>query len=204
MFAILAVVPDRQRTLRELSLGRTLIREPAPGGTAAGVGGTAFRARSAASRTRGTAAGTGGAAADAGGAAAGAVCATAIAGGTAATAGGTAAVYGGALVAVSGDGGRWVIRHGPSDYKTGRHYGERPPLVIPDAAVEPELSAFVQTYRAALGAPSHAFLFTRQNGAPFDGVALTRMFQAAAFRRRCAHAHVPGGRFQGEGVTDSI
>jgi hypothetical protein len=25
---------------------------------------------------------------------------------------------------------RWEIRHGPGDYKTGKIYGERPPLLI--------------------------------------------------------------------------
>ena len=29
--------------------------------------------------------------------------------------------------------GKWLIRHGASDYKTGRSYGERPPLVIAES-----------------------------------------------------------------------
>ena len=44
--------------------------------------------------------------------------------------------------------GKWLIRHGAGDYKTGRSYGERPPLVIAESiypyvrttALEPERS----------------------------------------------------------------
>ncbi|KAG1654661.1 hypothetical protein FOA52_003818 [Chlamydomonas sp. UWO 241] len=106
MFAILACVPDRQRTLRELVVGKTLVKDAA---------------------------------------------------------------------------GRWVIRHGPKDYKTGRHYGERPPLVITTADVEPELSTYLSTFRASLN-PTHNCLFSRANGTPFDDQSLGRMFQLAAFR----------------------
>lgn len=54
---------------------------------------------------------------------------------------------------------RWVIRHGAGDYKTGRSYGERPPLVIAPH-VYPELEAWMDTWRAEL-APTHNFLFSR-------------------------------------------
>ena len=36
--------------------------------------------------------------------------------------------------------GRWLIRHGAGDYKTGRSYGERPPLVVA-ASIYPEVRA---------------------------------------------------------------
>ncbi len=36
--------------------------------------------------------------------------------------------------------GRWLIRHGASDYKTGRSYGERPPLVVA-GSIYPEVRA---------------------------------------------------------------
>ena len=57
ILAIFSVVPDRQRTIRELSIGTTFQREDSTA--------------------------------------------------------------------------QWMIRHGPDDYKTGKSYGERPPLVIP-------------------------------------------------------------------------
>jgi hypothetical protein len=37
----------------------------------------------------------------------------------------------------------WVIRHSPGDYKTGKLYGQRPPMVIAPF-VYPELEAFIQ------------------------------------------------------------
>ena len=55
--------------------------------------------------------------------------------------------------------GRWVIRHGAGDYKTGRAYGERPPLLI-DPAIYPELEAFMDKWRAYLQ-PQHGLLFTQ-------------------------------------------
>ena len=84
IFAILSCVPDRQRTLRELEVGRTLVRDRE---------------------------------------------------------------------------GRWVIRHGPGDYKTGRSYGERPPLIIAPR-IYPELEAFMNTWRQHLQ-PQHNMLFTQ-------------------------------------------
>ena len=55
--------------------------------------------------------------------------------------------------------GRWVIRQGAGDYKTGRAYGERPPLLI-DPAIYPELEAFMDKWRAYLE-PQHGLLFTQ-------------------------------------------
>ena len=104
MFAILACVPDRQRTLRELEVGRTLF----------------FR------------------------------------------------------------NGRWEIRHGPSDYKTGRAYGDRPPLLLAPA-LNDELGAYLSTWRAAL-APNHRFVFTSKHGEPLTGQAVHRIFERASFR----------------------
>jgi len=104
MFAVLASVPDRQRTLRELEVGRTL-----------------FFHR-----------------------------------------------------------GRWEIRHGAGDYKTGRAYGDRPPLVL-SPALNPELAAYLSTYRATL-APRHNYVFTARGGGPLTGQAVHRLFERAAFR----------------------
>lgn len=85
IFAILACVPDRQRTIRELRVGATLVK--------------------------------------------------------------------------SDDDGRWYIRHGPSDYKTGRVYGPRPALLV-SPNLYPELEVFIHKWRALLK-PQHEFLFTQ-------------------------------------------
>lgn len=104
MFAILACVPDRQRTLRELEVGRTLFYEN----------------------------------------------------------------------------GKWVIRHGAGDYKTGKIYGTRPPLQL-DESLYPELHAFLSTWRACLN-PRHDFVFTKKTGEPMTTQAVHKLFNMAAFR----------------------
>ncbi|PRW56953.1 saccharopine dehydrogenase isoform B [Chlorella sorokiniana] len=105
IFAIFSCVPDRQRTLRELEVGRTLVKDRQ---------------------------------------------------------------------------GRWVIRHGPGDYKTGRAYGERPPLTL-SPHIYPELEAFMDKWRAALQ-PRHNLLFTQQNGEPFTDKSLYKVFWTTAYR----------------------
>jgi hypothetical protein len=120
MFAILACVPDRQRTLRELEVGRTLFKE----------------------------------------------------------------------------GDRWIIRHGPKDYKTGKSYGERPPLVL-NPTVYPELEAYVNTWRQELASPEHTFLFTQANGKPFSDNQLSKFFMISAYR-------ITGQRLTPHLVRDSI
>ncbi|GAB4819278.1 hypothetical protein N2152v2_006324 [Parachlorella kessleri] len=104
MFAILSCVPDRQRTLRELEVGRSLVQEK----------------------------------------------------------------------------GRWLIRHGPADYKTGRAYGERPPLVIAPH-IYPELEAFIAKWRAELQ-PHHNLLFSQKNGQPMTQQAVHKVFTTTAYR----------------------
>ena len=100
LFAILACVPDRQRTLRELELNRTLFCEEfdeavdvdvevEEGGVGGGGGGGVGGSR-----------GVGG--------------------------GGMAAAVEMRWVVSR----RWVVRHTPEDYKTGGAYGARPALVL--------------------------------------------------------------------------
>ena len=61
----------------------------------------------------------------------------------------------------------WCIRHAPQDYKTGKTYGERPPLQLP-ASLSEVLSAFHQHWRQCLR-PSGAALFVQ----PRTGKSLT-------------------------------
>lgn len=110
IFAILSCVPDRQRTLRELRIGKTLIRDENEDGKEA----------------------------------------------------------------------RWIIKHGPNDYKTGKDYGVRPPLVIaPD--LYPHLENFVDNYRQHLN-PQHDFLFSRKNGQPLNDASIYRLFTSTSMR----------------------
>lgn len=104
IFAILSCIPDRQRTIRELKIGRTLFKE----------------------------------------------------------------------------GDRYVIRHGPSDYKTGSAYGVRAPLYI-SSSINPELEAYINMYRSALQ-PDHEYLFTQANGQPLTDKSLYKLFWTTSFR----------------------
>ncbi len=104
IFGILSCVPDRQRTLRELRIGKTLFKEE----------------------------------------------------------------------------DKWVIRHGPNDYKTGKDYGVRPPLVI-SSHLYPMLEEFISTHRSHLK-PKHDFLFSRKNGEQLDGQGIYRLFTSASMR----------------------
>lgn len=83
ILGIFASIPDRQRTIRELELGRTLIREN----------------------------------------------------------------------------DQWFVKHGPDDYKTGKAYGERPPMGLA-AELTPALDEFVERWRPVLR-PSTEFLFVQ-------------------------------------------
>lgn len=102
---ILSVIPDRQRTLRELELGRTLRR--------------------------------------------------------------------------SAD-GQWAIHLSADDYKTGRIYGDRAPLVI-SPHLYPELEAWLDHYRAELN-PDHTYVFTQKNGRPPTDNFIYKTFSNACFR----------------------
>ncbi|WIA30518.1 hypothetical protein OEZ86_000602 [Tetradesmus obliquus] len=114
--AILSVVPDRQRTLRELEVGRTLLQQ-----------------------------------AD----------------------------------------GSWVIKHAAADYKTGKKYGDRPPLLIAPF-IYPELEAFIGTWRQEL-APKTSMLFCKpRSGEALDVDAVTDVFKKAALRLtgKATHPHL--------------
>jgi len=119
IFAILSCCPDRQRTLRELELGRTLFK----------------------------------------------------------------------------DDGKFIIRHSPDDYKTGKSYGERAPLFIAES-IYPELEDYITKWRSHLS-PQHNFLFTQANGKPFTDKSLYKLFRTTAYR-------ITGKRLTPHMVRDAV
>ena len=54
----------------------------------------------------------------------------------------------------------WVIKHGPDDYKTGKTYGDRPPMVLSPALV-PEIDDFLERWRPCL-MPNSEHVFVQQ------------------------------------------
>jgi hypothetical protein len=137
IFSILACIPDRQRTLRELRLGRTLVRD---GGGGGGGGGAA-------------------------------------AGSSSSGGGGGGGVGAGEQ---AGQDERFWIKHTAADYKTGKDYGDRPPMLIAPA-LSPMLIAWADQWRAEL-APAHDFFFSQKNGEPFSATSLGQMFANTAYR----------------------
>ena len=110
ILAIFARVPDRQRTIRELQLGQTLVR--------------------------------------------------------------------------SAD-GQWCIRHSPQDYKTGKTYGERPPLDL-GAALTPWIDEFLSKWRKFLikeeSNDSHDYLFCQvRTGNPLTSNSVYQIVSRACF-----------------------
>lgn len=119
IFSILSCCPDRQRTLRELQLGRTLFKE----------------------------------------------------------------------------GDEYIIRHKPEDYKTGKAYGERAPMVLSEF-IYPELEAWITEWREKLN-PQHKFLFTQANGYPLTEKSLYKLFRTTAYR-------ITGKRLTPHMVRDAV
>ena len=85
---------------------------------------------------------------------------------------------------------RYIIKHSPKDYKTGKVYGERPPLVLP-ITLTPYLDEFINTWRKELN-PKHDFLFCQVGGGPLTDKGLWKVFVRSAYRitgKRC-HPHL--------------
>ncbi|ELR24017.1 uncharacterized protein ACA1_144080 [Acanthamoeba castellanii str. Neff] len=75
---------------------------------------------------------------------------------------------------------RWEIRHGPGDYKTGKIYGERPPLLIAPH-IYPYLEEYLTRWRPHLN-PDHNFVFSKKNGGRPDAKWVYAVFSTAAYR----------------------
>lgn len=75
---------------------------------------------------------------------------------------------------------RWVIKHGVDDYKTGKNYGERPPMVI-SPGLYGALEEWLEVRRAHLS-PTHNFLFTSKNGQPLTDVGVHGLLTSTSYR----------------------
>ncbi len=75
--------------------------------------------------------------------------------------------------------GRWYIKLGSQDYKTGRAYKEQT-LEVPEN-IYPELEAWLNEWRAVLQ-PTHNFVFCQLNGKPYTSESLYQLFRHAIYR----------------------
>ena len=162
VFGILSCVPDRQRTIRELEIGRTLFKEHKEDGGHTDSGTERSERHTRSSRRRG-------------GESVEILASQSRRGGAASKwidlrTDATEADYD----------YRWVIKHGPEDYKTGRNYGERPPMVLAPSLYG-ALEEWIERRRAHLS-PRHANLFTARNGAPLTDVGVHSLLTSTSYR----------------------
>jgi len=66
---------------------------------------------------------------------------------------------------VMDDTGCWCIRHRPDDYKTGKTYGERPPLQL-SASLTPAIDDFLKRWRPCLCPTAEQFFVQPRTGNP--------------------------------------
>jgi len=79
------------------------------------------------------------------------------------------------------DDGNWSIQHGPDDYKTGKTYGERPPLVLPDELTS-SIDDFLDNWRENLN-PKTNYLFVQpRTGNPFTQDSVYQLVARNCFR----------------------
>ncbi len=107
ILAILASVPDRQRTIRELEVGRTLIKDA--------------------------------------------------------------------------ESGCWVVKHGPGDYKTGKHYGERPAMQLA-AELTPAIDDFIERWRPSLKPTTPTLLVQSKTGKPMTSNSVFKRVVRCCFK----------------------
>jgi hypothetical protein len=107
ILAIFSNIPDRQRTIRELEIGRTLVKDASAG--------------------------------------------------------------------------YWTIKHGPDDYKTGKHYGERPPIQLAEE-LTPAIDDFIEHWRPALKPTTNFLLVQSRTGKPLTQDSVFQRVVRACFR----------------------
>jgi len=107
ILAILSSIPDRQRTIRELEVGRTLIKDT--------------------------------------------------------------------------DSGCWMVKHGPGDYKTGKHYGERPAMQLAEE-LTPAIDDFVERWRPSLKPSTEVLLVQSKTGKPMTSNSVFKRVVRCCFK----------------------
>lgn len=77
------------------------------------------------------------------------------------------------------DNGRWYIKLGADDYKTGKAYKEQI-SEVPEI-IYPELEDWLNRWRPVLN-PSHKFVFCQLDGKPYTSSAMYQLFRHAIYR----------------------
>lgn len=75
----------------------------------------------------------------------------------------------------------WTIKHGPNDYKTGKTYGDRPPLVLAQD-LTPAIDEFLQRWRPCLKPTGKHFFVQPRTGNPFTQDTLYAIVARSCFK----------------------
>ncbi len=79
----------------------------------------------------------------------------------------------------------WVIQHGADDYKTGKAYGERPPLQLPPSLTN-EIDEYISTWRPLFMSPedqsSNYFFLQPKTGRPMRSDSIYQMVSHQCFK----------------------
>lgn len=87
--------------------------------------------------------------------------------------------------------GHWVINHKACDYKTGKYFGDRSPLII-HKDVSSYLESYLLHWRKHMN-PQHDYVFSRQDGkGPLTASSLHNIFTTAVYNLtgKCLNPHM--------------
>eukprot|EP00656_Telonema_subtile_P013590 TRINITY_DN16903_c0_g1_i1.p1 TRINITY_DN16903_c0_g1~~TRINITY_DN16903_c0_g1_i1.p1 ORF type:complete len:190 (-),score=31.99 TRINITY_DN16903_c0_g1_i1:73-642(-) len=76
--------------------------------------------------------------------------------------------------------GCWMIRHTAEDYKTGKAYGERPPMVLPSELTSC-VNQWIEQHRPQFE-PQHSFLFCTRSGSSATAASIYSAVTQATYR----------------------
>ena len=78
-------------------------------------------------------------------------------------------------------GEKWMIKHGPNDYKTGNSYGDRPPLPIPQS-LSPAIDEWIESYRPALNPCANHLFVQPRTGKQLSGNDIYKIVSKTVFQ----------------------
>ena len=75
----------------------------------------------------------------------------------------------------------WVVKHGPNDYKTGKHYGERPAMQLAEG-LTPAIDDFIEHWRPALHPSTNMLLVQSRTGNPMTANSIFKRVVRCCFK----------------------
>jgi len=76
---------------------------------------------------------------------------------------------------------QWIIKHGPDDYKTGKAYGDRPPLVLPESLTS-VIDNFIAEWRPHLKPSSSKLFVQKTTGEQLTSDSIYQIIERSCFK----------------------